>query len=85
MDSPGYNVVSASLSLVVSPTPSVTNVVANTHSLESEQRLSLAVRASGDTGGYSYTWTSVPAACLANAAVLTCVFRPPRSAATLRP
>lgn len=71
-DSQSYSVFSTSLSLVVSPSPTATGVSVTSVALDAGQTLSVGVNPSGGSGGYMFTWSGVPAACLANAAVLSC-------------
>jgi hypothetical protein len=72
VDFTGYNALSATLALTVDPAANATAVVVNTAALDAGQTLSIGVTPSGGSGVYTFSWTGVPAACLANAAVLTC-------------
>jgi Galactose oxidase, central domain len=73
VDTTGFNALSSPVTLVVEPSPTASGVSVNTVALDAGQTLSIAVTPSGGSGSYTYTWSSVPSACLANAAVLTCV------------
>ena len=72
VDSTSYSTLSQVLQLTVDAAPGASAVSANTGSLDAGQTLSVWVTASGGEGSYSYAWSGVPAACLSDAAVLSC-------------
>ncbi len=72
VDATGYAALSRALQLTVFPASMTTEVASNVVSLDAGQTLSLWVTPSGGDGSYSYVWTGVPAACLSDAAVLSC-------------
>ena len=61
------------LTLTVYPAISSSPVTVNRAALDTGQTLALGVTASGGSGQFTYTWSNVPAACLANAPDLSCV------------
>lgn len=63
------------LGLVLNPTPEVVVAVptANRSSSDVGQSVSFSTHASGGTGGYTYTWTGLPAGCGATGPTLRCV------------
>ncbi|MCI4351734.1 MAG: hypothetical protein L3K15_09530, partial [Thermoplasmata archaeon] len=75
-DNVGYTAQGSPLAVTVYPDPSATGVSTNTAALDAGQTLSIGVTPSGGTGSYTFAWSSVPAACTADAALLTCTVPP---------
>ncbi len=71
-DSAELTVSSPSLALGVYPASTATEVEVNSDDLDVGQTFSVEVAVSGGSGSYSYAWSSVPDACQADAAVLSC-------------
>ncbi|HKN06820.1 MAG TPA: kelch repeat-containing protein [Thermoplasmata archaeon] len=73
VDSTGFNALSNSLTLTVNPSPNATGISVSTIALDAGQTLSVGVNPSGGSGTYTFNWSGVPSACLADAAFLSCV------------
>ena len=73
VDSTGFNALSNSLTLTVLPAPTASKITVSSVALDAGQTLSLGANPSGGTGTYTFNWTGVPSACLADSAFLSCV------------
>ena len=73
VDSTGFNALSNSLTLTVYSSPAASRISVSTVALDAGQTLSIGVNPSGGTGSYTFNWSGVPSACLADAAFLSCV------------
>jgi len=71
-DSASYQALSAADALTVYPAASSSGITVSATALDAGQSFSVGVTPSGGEGPYSYTWSSVPAACLADASLLSC-------------
>ncbi|MGA8664718.1 MAG: kelch repeat-containing protein [Thermoplasmata archaeon] len=72
-DSASYQALSAPDTLTVDPAASSSGITVNAVALDTGQSFSAAVTPSGGVGPYSFVWTGVPSACLADAALVSCV------------
>ena len=73
VDSTGFNALSNSLTLTVYSSPTASRISVSTVALDTGQTLSIGVNPSDGTGSYTFNWSGVPSACLADAAFLSCV------------